>query len=240
MINLITINFNKKISFISVLFMLVSLLAIYFVIYYNASFNINDFLFLTENKLITNDFFNESLQLIELIEVLFIILLVQLEHFYNTDNFDSYFVTLVGKDRFFVSKLLTYFFIILLYTFFVFSGLTLIYLVRFKSIFYLKFILKVSFFCLLYSLIFFAISYIFLLLFRNYFSAMIVFIYYWIGKIIESKSTLIQTIFPKINLDVESQKVIFSVNNYYVICYVFVLFTILRNTYNKVDLKINS
>lgn len=240
MLHLITINFNKKLSFISVLFMLISLLAIYFVVIYNASFNVSQMVFLDENKLIVNEFFRESFQLIELIEVIFIILLVELELFYNTDNFDSYFISLKGKQKFYISKMITYLMIILIYTFLVFAGLTIIYLVRFQNVSYIRLILEGFYFYVIYLLVIYSMTYIFMLLFRNYFSAMLIFIYYWFCKIIELKSNILATLFPNIIVDVDTMKISFETNIVFILIYLVVLFFVLTKIYIKTDLKINS
>ena len=240
MMNLFLINFNKKLSFISVIFMLISLIAIYMVTIYNASFNLDNFLFISERKMYCFEFFNETFQLIELIQVIFIILLVELELFYNTDNFDSYFVSLEGKKKYFRSKIITYIVIIFFYTLLVFLGVVLIYLIRFQDIEHLNFIIKIFIHYLLYFMVIFGVSFLFLLMFRNYFSAMLVFIYYWISQMIEVKSNILKVLLARVVLNVEEQSISFGVGILYVIVFLIVLFLSLDLIYQNSDLKINS
>ena len=83
---LILINFNKKLSYASMVITFVSLIAIYLVAVFNASFNVNGYMYLEEKAFLIKDFFQETFLLVELIGIIFVVLVVELELFYNTDN----------------------------------------------------------------------------------------------------------------------------------------------------------
>ena len=240
MFNLITINIDKKLSLFSVLFMLVSIVAIFIISIFEASFNLSAFKTLDEEFIIMENFVNETISLMEIIQILFIILLVELELFHNTDNFDSYFISLKGKKKYFIAKISSYVIIVFFYTSFVFLGFMIIYMLRFKNTKLIFLILKCYGNYLIYFLVFFFIAYLVMLLFKNYFSMIIIFIYYWITKMIESKNEIILTLFPKITLNLEKVEVSFQTNLMFIICFIFILFWLCKKVYDFKDLKINS
>ena len=198
MFRMIFLNLDKKISFLSVVFMLISIGLIFVITITNASFNIGDYQLLNQKEIIVENFLYESFQLTEIISIIFIILLVELELFYNNDNFDAYFVALKGKSRYFIVKIISYLLIILFYTTIIFLGIMIVYLLRFETVEYLYFIFECFIHYLLYFVLYFFVGMIFLLLFKNYFSAMLIFIYYWLGKMVETKEEIILAILPNI------------------------------------------
>ena len=236
---LILINFNKKLSYASMIITFVSLIAIYLVAVFNASFNVNGYMYLEEKAFLIKDFFQETFLLVELIGIIFVVLVVELELFYNTDNFDSYFVSVFGKEKFIVSKIYAYLLIILNYTVLMFLGITIIYFMRFNSIEYIKFIIDGFYHYTIYFSLVFLIAFIFVLSFKNYFSAMIVFIYYWLSKIFESNTKLVNIIFPKIIIDLDKYKISFGVDFIYILFGILFMFVTILHTYRKLDLKVS-
>ena len=190
MIHLILINFEKKMSFLSFVFMIISVMLVYVICVYNASFGLSEYQLLDQWNIVVGNYLMETLQLIELLGVIFIVLLVELELFHNTDNFDSYFVVLKGKKKFFVTKMLSYLIIILFYTSVIFLGFIFIYIIRFNAIFHCELILSCFVNYLIYFLILFLISFLVMLLFKNYYSVILIFLYYWTTKMIESKNII--------------------------------------------------
>ena len=114
------INFNKKLSFLSLICMAISILLVYAICIYNASFDMAEYYLLDQWDIVVENYLTETIQMIEFVGVVFIILLVELELFYNTDNFDSYFVVLQGRKKYFVAKSISYFIIIFFYTLIIF------------------------------------------------------------------------------------------------------------------------
>lgn len=240
MFRLIMINFDKKFSFISSIFMLISIVLIFSITIYNASFNLSEFKLLDEQKIVLENYIVENLQFIEFIQVIFIILLVELELFYNTDNFDSYFIVLKGRKNFFIAKIVAYLILIFFYTGFIFIGFLFTYIIRFRTVLLCKLIIKVFLYYMIYFLILFFVTFLLMLLFKNYFSVILVFIYYWISKMIDSKSNFLLTIFPKISFKLEEGLISFNTSIYYILAFLFTLLYVNIMLYNYKDLKINS
>ena len=90
MLKIIGLNIDKKLSMFSMIFMFTSILVIFVVSIYQASFDLSEFKTICEYDIVVGNYISETFQLIEIISILFLILLVELELFYNTDNFDSY------------------------------------------------------------------------------------------------------------------------------------------------------
>lgn len=241
MLRMVFLNIDKKMSFISVLFMLISIILIYIITIFNASFNLSEFQLLDAYQLVVENFLEESINLIEIISVMFVIFLVELDLFYNNDNFDCYFISIKGKKNYFIVKMISYLIIILFYIVVVFLGVGIIYLIRFKNIMYVHFIFSCFYHYLLYLIFYFLIAFMFLLIFKNYFSAMLVFVYYWLGKVIETNNNILLAIFPKIYLNIEERNVSFgNMNIIYIILYIVILYVINEKIYEYKDLKLIS
>ena len=132
MINLISININKRLTIISMLFILISIILSIGLLIYYASFDLSLFQILNEYEFIFSNFIAESIQFIEIIVILFIILLSMMELFYNINNFDAYFISLTCKKEYFIAKLLSYLLVILTYVSVIFFAFFIIYFLRFN------------------------------------------------------------------------------------------------------------
>ena len=240
MLRLIEINIDKKLSFASIFFMFITILLIYVLAIYNASFELSDFKTLDQNYIILENYILETFQLVELIGVIFIIILIELELVYNQDNFDSYFIALKGKKNVFVSKIIGYLIILFFYTILIFIGVLIIYFIRFNSVKLLSFIISSCFVYFIYFSMFLFITYLFMLFFKNYFIAIIVFIYYWLCRIIETDNNFFKLLCPKIEVDLVNSNISFSTNIYYIIIYILILMMFCGKLYEIKDLKINS
>ena len=73
MFDLLNININKRLSFISLIFIIISLIMIFFLLYYHASFEISMFELLDNKEIIVQNYYIDSLQTIEITGVIFII-----------------------------------------------------------------------------------------------------------------------------------------------------------------------
>ena len=240
MFKLIEINIDKKLSFTSMFFMFISILLIYVLAIYYASFELSDFKTLDQNYIILENYILETFQLIELIGIIFIIILIELELVYNTDNFDSYFIALKGKKNVFVSKIIGYLIILIFYNTLIFMGVLIIYFIRFKSVKLLSFIINSYFIYLIYFTMFLFITYLFMLFFKNYFIAIVIFIYYWLCRIIETENKFFNILCHKIEVDLFNYNISFSINIYYIIIYILILIMFCGKLYEVKDLKINS
>ena len=240
MFKLKEINIDKKLSFTSMFFMFITILLIYVLAIYNASFELSDFKTLDQNYIILENYILETFQLIELIGIIFIIILIELELVYNTDNFDSYFIALKGKKNVFVSKIIGYLIILIFYNTLIFMGVLIIYFIRFKSVKLLSFIINSYFIYLIYFTMFLFITYLFMLFFKNYFIAIVIFIYYWLCRIIETENKFFNILCPKIEVDLFNNNISFSINIYYIIIYILILIMFCGKLYEVKDLKINS
>lgn len=236
MLKIIGLNIDKKLSMFSMIFMFTSILVIFVVSIYQASFDLSEFKTICEYDIVVGNYISETFQLIEIISILFLILLVELELFYNTDNFDSYFVSLKGRRSYFNVKIITYSIILFFYTAFVFLGTMIIYLIRFKDTNFINYFVDAFANYFMYFYFIFALSYVFLVLFKNYFSAMIVFLYYWIGKLVEEGNY----IFVKPKMDFELKTMGFNTESIYVVLLIVILIFICKKIYITKDMKINS
>ena len=70
MLRMVFLNIDKKMSFISVLFMLISIILIYIITIFNASFNLSEFQLLDAYQLVVENFLEESINLVEIISVM--------------------------------------------------------------------------------------------------------------------------------------------------------------------------
>lgn len=240
MLRIIGLNIDKKFSIFSTIFMFVSVLLIYLICYLNASFDLKEFDTLINYDLLNEIYLCESLELIELITVIFIILLVQMDLFYNTNNFDAYFVSLVGKRKYFFVKIISYLMMIFMFVTTVFVGFLIIYLIRFKSVLYLPLIIESFFKYFFYFVMIFSISFFFLTLFNNYFSAFFIFLYFWLSKLIENNNQITEILFPKVIINIEEAAINFSCNFLVVIFWILSFIYLSKKLYEFNDLKINS
>ena len=98
---------------------------------------------------------------------------------------------------------------------------------------------RIYIYYLIYFVTIFLISYFILLIFRNYFSMIIIFLIYWISKIIESEK-FNRYFFLSLKINYEKRSVNFSFNKFYLTMYIIILFLFCFKTYVKKDIKINS
>ena len=240
MFELTLINFNKKLSFLSLIFMVISVVLIYAICFYNASFEMTEYYLLDQWDIVVDNYLTETIRMIEFIGVIFIILLVELELFYNTDNFDSYFVVLKGRRKYFIAKTISYLLIIFFYTFIIFLGFVLIYIIRFKSTVYIKFIFNCFSYYLIYFAVVFFVGYFVMILFKNYYSVILTFLYYWATKIIESNNAVLKIILPNVTVDIEKSGVSFDCSVCYLLIFIVLLCIINMYIYQEKDMKIHS
>jgi hypothetical protein len=239
MSHLISININKRLSLVSLVFIILSLALIYFLFIYQASFKIGEFDFLNNINLLRENYITESIQTIEITSVFFIIFLVALELFYNTNNFDAYFITLTNKTDYLIAKLTSYLIIILSYELFIFLGIIIIYLFHFKEIKEVEFIINIALHYIVFFLYIFFLVYLVLLLFHNYFSSILIFIFYWISKMIEDVNEYKKYIFLNVIIDYKSENVSFSFTNTYLFVFIITLIFLCLFINKKKDLCLN-
>lgn len=239
MMRLIMINVEKRLSFLSIIFILISIIIISSVSIYQASFNLSFFMVLNEYELLLQNYLMESIQIVEVIGVLFIILLVASELFYNINNFDSFFVSYFKKSTFIISKIFGYLIIIFIYFLIIFVSLAMVYMIRFRSVIELCFIFDIFSYYFVFFIIIYLITHIILVLFHNYFASLIIFVLYWVCKIIE-KSFISKYIFLSVVIDFDKRIVEFSFDFIYLVIYFLTLLIILISLYKKTDLKVST
>lgn len=240
MFDLITINLNKRLSLISLIFIFISIILIFFLLLYNASFDITYFELLNNKDLLKQNYILDSLQTIEIIGVFFVIFLVALELFYNINNFDVYFISLTNKKDYLISKVISYLIIIYIYFLIIFLMFISVYLFRFNELSNILNMLKIMIDYIVYFTFIFLVSYVILLLFHNYFSSILLFIFYWITKIIEEDNFIKKYIFLDIKINIETLEVSFSFEKFYLMIFLVTLVLLCLFIYKKNDLKINS
>lgn len=237
MLSYIDIIITKKLSIFSVVFILISIVLIWLMFFYFSSPQISSFVRISEQKFILEDFFKESFLIVELFSILFVVLLVSLEISSNINHFDAYFISLTSKPFFIINKIISFLIIMLVYLMLIFLGMIIIYIISFKNVFYLNFIVKAFIFYYLFMLIYFGFSYLFFLFFNNYFIFLFVFLLYFFNKFVfdfrENKGYLL----PKISINISEKVIDFNANIIYIIIYIVDILVLIIEIYSLKDLK---
>jgi len=239
MCNAISINIEKRLSIFSIVFITISLVLMVLLFIYQAGFDYNSFQMLNDRKLIITNFFAESLSLIDIISTLFIIVLITLELVFNISNFDAYFICIYKKSKYYLIKIISYLIIVFFYITFIFLSLSIIYMVRFEESRLIYFIFNTYCSYLLYLLYLFYLSYFILQVFNNYFSTILIFILYWVTKLL-SDFDFINYIFVSVSVDYVHFKTSFSTNGIYLIIYLLIIFFLSYKLYLDSDLYIST
>jgi hypothetical protein len=79
-----------------------------------------------------------------------------------------------------------------------------------------------------------------MILFKNYYSIILVFLYYWITKIVDNKNVVLKILLPKIDIDISKMNVKIGSNIGYLLLFMGILFIINMYIYGKKDMKIHS
>ena len=239
---LLIIDFDKKLSIFSILFMFITIVLIYIIAYYYASFNLSYYEILEQNELLKNNYITDTFQVVEVIGVIFVIFLVELELFNNIDNFDAYFISITSKKKVFAVKIFNYLSIIFIYILYIYIGIVSIYILRFKDIEILFFESKLFISLYIYLIFIFMIAYLLLLAFYNYFTAIVVFVMYWCSKLFVTTEfdKIFKVIFFRLEYDLNKYEVAFTIDFIYIIVYIIVVYFICRVIYLKKDLKLKN
>ena len=112
-------------------------------------------------------------------------------------------------------------------------------MIRFRSVIELGFIFDIFSYYFVFFIIIYLITHIILVLFHNYFASLIIFVLYWVGKIIE-KSFVSKFIFLSVVIDFDKRRVEFSFDFIYLVIYFLTLLIILISLYKKTDLKVST
>ena len=150
MYNLLAINLEKRLSKLSLLFLSFSLLFLWSVCFYYADPSVSDACLKWHFERIFSDFYFESLEIIILVGILLTVLLSEMELFGHGFSFDAYFACRYGKIKFAFAKIFAYLFIIFMFVTYLFFGVTIIYLYRFKNLVYLSKIFEAYIYLLIY------------------------------------------------------------------------------------------
>lgn len=236
---LIRVNLFKKLTKMSVLFMVFSLIFIWFIGIYNANLKITGYELIINYNSSIKDFLSETSEIVVLVGVLFAIILSLLEIDNQVASFDAFYIVHFGRMNYHNSKLIAYSIIISTYITYLFLGIALIYLYRFKNIYYLNLIFKMYFDTIIYILYFFLIGYNLVLISKNHFSVMIIILIYWFSKIfINNQFDKYSKYFLlRLNFDYENFKFGFEINYLYVIINVIVHLFVNYFIYAKKDIK---
>ena len=116
--------------------MLFSLIFIWFISIYNANFKITGYELIINYNSSIKDFLSETSEIVILVGVLFAIILSLLEIDNQVASFDAFYIVRFGRMNYHNSKLIAYSIIISIYITYLFLGVALIYLYRFKNIYY--------------------------------------------------------------------------------------------------------
>lgn len=239
MFNTISINIEKRLSLFSIVFIAISLVLMVLLFVYQAGFDYSSFQILNDRKLIISNFFSESLNLIDIISTLFIIVLITLELVFNIANFDAYFICIFKKHKYYFIKVFSYLVIIFFYVTFIFLSLAIIYMLRFEESIYIYFIFNTYCSYFLYLIYLFFLSYFILQIFNSYFSTILIFIFYWATKLL-SDFEFINYIFVGVRVDFNRFETTFSTNGIYLIIYLLTIFLLSYKLYLDSDLSIST
>ena len=210
---LILIMFAKKFNKISILFMTLSIIFIYFIAYYNACLNEKYYVVLLDFNTYVNNYILETEEVISFTGLFFILLLSELELLGNSESFDSYFIVSKGRLKTIIAKIISYLIIIVLFTLFIYLGITIIYLIRFQNMYYLMYVFKLFGYRIIYFIFIFLLSFLIIQIFKNYFAVLIPLGLYWVTRMDFNKNInkIMKYLYLNIEYDVINKKIDFGI-----------------------------
>lgn len=234
MLKLIYLYNNFHINKISITFMFVSSLLIFFAINTSIELDLNSLSDLRNFNSIKAIFLNDSYNVLEIIISMFVVILSFMELFSNSHLFDVVLIARNNKIKVLTAKVISYISIIIVYNIVIFSISALIAVRSFNdvSLFYNFF--NLFKYCLLISVFTIIISLILLTLFKNYFASFIILLVVIIKRIvIETEQPLLTKFIPYFNI--ESSNI--TITTPQIFCYLLILLFTLFIIFKKKDIK---
>jgi len=236
---LIKFNLAKRINIVSIIMIVLFVVGITALSIYYADFSITEIEIKLNIKRYTTLYILSIKEVLTIIIILFTSVLSLMELFQNTKTYDVFFIVKSSKFRYFTAKLLSYFLIILFFLVLMFSGVLIVYLLRFKNIYYLSKFYELFLNLLVFSIIIFLESLLLIVIFQNSFVVLFPILFYWLSvlEINDLFDTIMSYVFPHISFDINALSFCFTNLNYYQYTYL-VLFVILNYvSYLKKEIK---
>lgn len=237
MIELCKIYFLKKFSKMNLLLITLSGLITSLVAILNAK---EEGLILKVNKVVyIKEYVFELNQFITITSFFFILLLATLELYSNNNNFDLYFVSLKGKMKVIIAKLVAYFFIIIIFIYWNYALCLIVYLYHFKTTIYLKELWIIYRDLNIYLWASFLLAYSLVIATKNYFVPLIPLGLYWLMKIDFHKDykKILSHFFINIEYDIDKMAYQFNTSMYYSFIYILILLIVTISIYIYKDIK---
>lgn len=189
-------RFNKT----AILFIYIAVLLFAFICYINGSFHTIGFEFYVNYVSLKQEYLLNCAMLLDLLGLFFIILLMGLEISSNVNRYEAYFVALNGKLSFYIQKIITLLIVCFIFVFYLYFVLIFIYFIRFKTSFIAIEILKGFLAFYLCLSIYQCLAFTLILLFKNYFSLFLLFLFYFLNKILSANNIKFKSIIPVIEI----------------------------------------
>lgn len=175
---------NYQINKLSIIFMSISCLLLYFVSYQIIDFDVDNYLYLVEYNNLIKSYFFEIYTIIELMTVFFVIVLSFMELFNNGYLYDILFINPFGKDTVITCKIVSYCFIIITYLTLLFLGIGAITIYKFSDSYLIKDIFVLYLFTLNEAIVILLLSLMLIKLFNNYFANFILLIIFIVKRVL--------------------------------------------------------
>ncbi|MFI3329232.1 MAG: hypothetical protein R3Y05_01955 [bacterium] len=201
MFKLIYLYHNFHLNKISISFILISSLIIFFAIYSNTEIDINNLTDLRNFYSIKSNFISDTYNILEIIISMFVVILSFMELYNNSHLFDVVLIARNNKIKVLAAKLISYLSIIIFYNTFIFSIVFLIAVSLFQEVSLFNQIFNLYLYSITTSIFTLLLSLICLNLFRNYFASFTILLVVIIKRIaLETEQDLLTKIIPYFNL----------------------------------------
>ncbi len=234
MFKLIYLYNNFHLNKVSISFMLLSSVIIFFSLYSNIEIDLNNLTELRNFNHTKNIFLNDAYNILEIVICMFVVILSFMELYSNSHLFDVVLIARNNKLKVLTAKLISYLMIVVFYNVFIFSISSVIAVSMFKEVSLFYDMLNLFKYCLIVSIFTLFISLILLSLFRNYFASFIVLIAVIIKRIVlETDNELLTKLVPYFNMNNLS----ITISDIQVISYAVVLIIISFIIFKIKDIK---
>lgn len=239
MFRLVWINIEKRLNKSSLIFIFLAIIFVWLIAFYNASFNLSTFDFISNKKVLIKDYIYETSEVFTIILFFLVLLLNIQEVTIEMDRFDSYFVCLFSKRIVFWTKICAMVIMQISFMFVLFIGIILIYIIRFQELNQLSNLMIIFFNNFFYFTFILLLSFIIVTLFKNQYSLLSIIVIYWLSKLtVGSKiDNVLKYLILRIDYNYEKCYSSLGVSYTYIIWYIIGLSLLTAFIYQKKDLN---
>lgn len=220
---------NIHLNKVSLTFVVISLMFIFFCVNACVSIDLNNLEDLRNYQSLTKIFFFDIYNLLEIIISMFVIVLSFMELYNNAHLFDIIYIAKENKTKVLTAKLISYLMIVITYITIVFGIISLICLVGFQDIYLLKEVYLIYKYMLLIGILTLLITIILLTLFKNYFASFLIIMFVLVKRIIlEENNSKLNNYVPSLNTDTFTLSTSNTLIIIYLISLIFICFIIFK------------